>query len=429
MIKTIKVRLIPLDDQEQQLVKSAGTARYIYNWTLNRQIEHFEKTGKLNKLSNNELRKEVTVLKQKKDFKWLCDVSNNVAKQAVKDACNSLDRFHYESKKNGYKYRLSAIKSGKKLTFKDFEYFPRFKSKKNSKLSFYNDTDKLKIKEDKVLIEKVGWVKLAEKNIIPLDTKYTNPRITYDNKYWYISVGIDIDNPTAELTGESVGIDLGIKELAVVSNLDKPIKNINKSKEVKRLKKKLKRKQKRVSRKYESNKTEFKLNETAYLMERTCAYLINKKGKVGENRYKFTKTKNILKTEKEIRLIQRRLKNIRLNHLHQATNKIVKTKPSRIVVENLNVKGMMKNKHLSKAIQEQSFHKFITILKYKCEWNSIVLEKADRFYPSSKTCSCCGAIKKDLKLKDRVFVCPECGIIVDRDKNASINLSRYFKSA
>jgi len=260
MIKAIKVRLIPQKNQEQQLWKSAGTARYIYNWTINKQIEHFKKTGKLNKLSNNDLRKELTVLKQTEEFKWLYDVSNNVAKQAVKDACLAIDRFHYEAKKNGYKYKLSSIKKGRELTFRDLENFPRYKSKKKSKVSFYNDTDKLKVKKDMVLIEKVGWVKLSEDNRIPAEAAYTDPRITYDNKYWYISVGIDIEKPAVELTKESVGIDLGVKELAVVSNLDEPIKNINKSKEVKRLKKKLKRTQKRVSKKYEANKTEYKLN-------------------------------------------------------------------------------------------------------------------------------------------------------------------------
>jgi len=204
-------------------------------------------------------------------------------------------------------------------------------------------------------------------------------------------------------------VDLGLKDLAIVSNIDKPFKNINKAKEVKRLKKKLKRKQKQVSRKYEDGKIRI--------------------GKEGENRYKFTKTNNIKKLERELKLIQRRLSNIRLNHIHQTTTAIVKTKPSRIVVEDLNVKGMLKNKHLSKAIQEQCFHKFISILEYKSKFNDIEFVKADRFYPSSKTCSCCGAIKKDLKLKDRVFVCPSCNARMDRDKNASINLSRYKKSA
>ncbi len=409
MILAKKVRLIPNEEQEKQLWKSAGTSRYIFNWALNKQIEHFEKTGKLNKISDRVLRKKLTKLKQSKEYEWLYDVSNNVGKQAVKDVCLAIDRFHVESKKYGYRYRKSAIKSGKPLTFRDFEDFPRFKSRKKSKISFYNDNVKLKVKDDAVLIEKVGWVKVAEPNKIPIGVKYTNPRITYDHKYWYISVGVEVAETAEKNTGISIGIDLGIKDLAVVSNIDKPFKNINKTKEVKRLKKKLKRKQRQVSRKYEENKTSL--------------------GKAGENRYKFTKSKNIEKLEKEIKLIHRRLTNIRLNHIHQATNEIVKTKPSTIVVEDLNVSGMMKNKHLSKAIQEQNFHKFITTLQYKSKLNGIEFVKADRFYPSSKTCSNCGDIKKDLKLKDRVFVCPSCNFKIDRDKNASINLSRYPKSA
>ncbi len=252
-------------------------------------------------------------------------------------------------------------------------------------------------------------MKVAEPNKIPIGVKYTNPRITYDHKYWYISVGVEVAETAEKSTGISIGIDLGIKDLAVVSNIDKPFKNINKTKEVKRLKKKLKRKQRQVSMKYEENKTSLR--------------------KAGENRYKFTKTKNTQKLEKEIKLIHRRLTNIRLNHIHQTTNEIVKTKPSTIVVEDLNVSGMMKNKHLSKAIQEQNFHKFITTLQYKSKLNGIEFVKADRFYPSSKTCSNCGDTKKDLKLKDRVFVCPSCNFKIDRDKNASINLSRYPKSA
>jgi putative transposase len=211
-----------------------------------------------------------------------------------------------------------------------------------------------------------------------------------------------------ELTDESIGVDVGIKDLAICSN-GMTFKNINKTKEVKRLKKKLKRKQKQVSRKYEKSKIQIR--------------------KEGENRYKFTKTNNIKKLEREIKLIQRRLSNIRLNHIHQATTAIVKTKPCRIVVEDLNVRGMLKNKHLSKAIQEQCFHKFISILGYKSKFNGIEFVKADRFYPSSKTCSYCGAIKKDLKLKDRVFICPSCNSRIDRDKNVSINLSRYKQSA
>ena len=402
MITAKKVRLLPTDEQEQQLWKAAGTARFVYNWTLNQQIVHMKATGKLNKIKDNDLRKDLTQLKQTEEYAWLYDVSNNTAKQAVKDVCFALDRFHSESKKHGYRYRAKAIKSGRELDFTDFEDFPRFKSKKKSKTSFYHDTEKLKVYSEYVHLEKIGKVKLAEHDRISTDSKYTNPRITHDGKYWYISVGAKQEFEKPELTGETIGIDLGIKELAVVSSFEEPIKNINKTAEVRRLKKKLKRKQKQISRKYDKNKIKT------------------------ERAYKFTKTKNIEKLERETRLINRRLSNIRLNHIHQATTKIVKTKPSRIVVEDLNVKGMMKNRHLSKAIAEQCFSMFVTILTYKCLLYGIELVEADRFYPSSKKCSCCGEINKDLKLKDRIFICPKCSFTLDRDKNASINLAEYI---
>jgi putative transposase len=281
-----KIRLYPTKEQEQKLWQSIGIARYIYNWTIARQEENYKNGGKF--ITNNELRKEITIMKQTEEYKWLNNVSNNVAKQAVKDACKAYQNF-----------------------FKGLADKPKIKSRKRSKPSFYNDTEKLKVKENLVLIEKVGWVKTSEQ--IPIDIKYTNPRISFDGKYWYIAVGIEVEESLIELTGESIGIDLGIKELATVSNIDKPFKNINKTKEVKRLKKRLKRKQKQASRKYEKGKIPI--------------------GKEGENRYKFTKTKNIEKIEREIKLIYRRLSNIRLNHIHQTTNAIVKTKPSRIVVE------------------------------------------------------------------------------------------------
>jgi len=402
MITAKKVRLLPTEEQEQQLWKSAGTARFVYNWALDKQIHHMKERGNVNKIKDNDLRKDLTRLKQTEKYSWLYDVSNNAAKQAVKDVCLALDRFHSESKKRGYRYRAKAIKSGRELDFTDFEDFPRFKSKKKSKTSFYHDTEKLKVYSEYVHLEKIGKVALAEHGRIPVDTKYTNPRITHDGKYWYISVGVEQEFEKPELTGETIGIDLGIKELATVSSLDEPFENINKTVEARRLKKKLKRKQRQISRKYDRNKIK---------TERAC---------------KFTKTKNTEKLEREARLIHRKLANIRLNHIHQATAMIVKTKPSRIVVEDLNVRGMMKNRHLSKAIAEQCFHQFVTILTYKCELNGIELVKADRFYPSSKKCSQCGEIKQDLKLKDRVFVCPKCNFTHDRDKNASINLAEYI---
>lgn len=372
MILTKKVRLFPTQEQETKLWQSVGTARFIYNWTLAKQQENYKNGGKF--IKDNDLRKEITLLK-KNELSWLNDVSNNVAKQAVKDACNAYKSF-----------------------FKGLVTFPKFKSRKKSKPSFYNDTSKLKVRTKKVLIEKIGWIKTNEQ--IP-DTKYTNPRISFDGKYWYLAVGIEKAKATIKLTNQTIGIDIGIKDLAICSDGTK-FNNINKTKTVKKLEKRLKRQQKQISRKYEKSKK-----------------------KVGENRYQFSKTKNIIKLEKQIKFLYRRLSNIRNNHLHQVTNAIVKTKPSKIVIETLNIKGMMKNKHLSKAISQQGLHRFKTYLQYKCEYYGIELVEADKWYPSSKLCSCCGNKKDKLSLSERTYICEKCGAVIDRDLNAAINLSRY----
>ncbi|KEI94078.1 transposase (plasmid) [Clostridium botulinum A2B7 92] len=369
MILTKKIRIIPTVKQCQQLWKSVGTARFIYNWTLARQEENYKDGKKF--IKDGDLRKEVTLMKKTEKHKWLNEVSNNVAKQAVKDGCNAYKRF-----------------------FKGLADKPRFKSRKKSKPSFYNDTSKLKAKSKMVLIEKVGWVKTAEQ--VPINVKYNNPRVSFDGKYWCISIGVGKENPKVELTDESIGIDVGIKDLAICSN-EMTFKNINKTRLVKKLEKRLRRLQRRISKKYE----------------------LNKEGR------KFVKTSNIIKLEKQIRLLHRRLSNIRNNHLHQATTKIVKTKPSRVVIETLNIKVMMKNKHLSKAIAQQGLYEFKRQLQYKCELYGIKFVEADKWYPSSKTCSKCGHVKAKLSLSERTYICEECGSIIDRDLNASINLSRY----
>ena len=371
MILAKKVRLYPSETQEQKLWQSVGTARFIYNWTLAKQEENYKNGGKF--ISNGVLRKEITQLK-KNELSWLNEVSNNIAKQAVKDACDAYKRF-----------------------FKGLSDKPRFKTKKRSKKSFYNDNVKLKVKDNKLVnIEKIGWIKTNEQ--LPIGVKYSNPRISYDNKYWYISVGIEQEKNQEELTDISLGIDLGLKDLAICSD-GTVYKNINKTYMVRKIEKRLKRLQKQVSRKYEKNK----------------------KGK------EYVKTKNIIKLEKQIQQVHRRLANIRNNYLHQTTTNIVKTKPYRVVIEDLAVSNMMKNKHLSDAIRKQGFSEFRRQLEYKCNFRGIKLVVADRFYPSSKSCSQCGKIKKDLKLKDRVYKC-SCGLNIDRDLNASINLSKY-KSA
>ncbi len=376
MIRAKKVRLRPTEEQEKQLWQSAGTARWIFNWTLQMQEMYYRFGRKF--ISNNDLRKHITKMKQRPKYAWLNHVSNNIAKQAVKDACDA------------YKKWFDGMTDKSRLKTEK----PHFKSRKKSKPAFYNDNIKLKVKTKLVLLEKVGWVKTSEQ--LPVNTKYSNPRISFDGKYWYVSVGIDEEQPVQDLTGETLGIDLGIKDLAIVSN-GKVYKNINKTGKVRKIEKRLRRLQRKVSRKYD----------------------MNKEGN------RFVKTCNIYKLEKEIRHTHRKLANIRQNHLHQTTTEIVKTKPSRIVVETLNVKGMMKNKHLAKSVAQQKFYEFKRQLQYKCEDYNIELVEADKFYPSSKLCHECGHKKVDLKLSDCTYHCEECGYTADRDYNASLNLASY----
>ena len=226
MILAKKVRLYPSEIQEQKLWQSVDTARFIYNWTLAKQEENYKNGGKF--IPDGTLRKEITQLK-KNELNWLSEVSNNVAKQAVKDACNAYKRF-----------------------FKGLSGKPKFKTKKRSKKSFYNDNVKLKVKDNKLVnIEKVGWIKTNEQ--LPIGVKYSNPRISYDNKYWYLSVAIEQEEVKEELTDVSLGIDLGLKDLAICSD-GTVYKNINKTYVVRKIEKRLKRLQRQLSRKYEQNK-------------------------------------------------------------------------------------------------------------------------------------------------------------------------------
>lgn len=207
MILAKKVRLFPNFKQEQQMWKSAGTKRWVYNWTLAKQHDNYKNGGKF--ISDNDLRKELTQLKKTEKYQWLNEISNNVAKQAVKDACNAYIRF-----------------------FKKQSNFPKFKSKKNSTPSFYNDSTALKVKKNSVLLEKVGWIKIKEK--ILMNCKYTRPTVSYDGKYWYLSVGIEQESINIKLNNKTIGIDVGIKELAVTSVEDLRFENINKTKKVKK---------------------------------------------------------------------------------------------------------------------------------------------------------------------------------------------------
>ena len=381
MIKTIKVQLNPNNKQLTKLFEYAGCSRFAYNWTLAKEQENYRQGKKF--LSDSELRKEFTKMKKLDEYKWLNDISNNVTKQAIKDACNSYKRF-----------------------FKGKSKHPKFKSKKNSKQSFYQDNVAIKFTDTHVKIEgfaisrkknkqKLNWIKLCEKGRIPTNCKYMNPRFTFDGLHWWLSVGIETDDNLDIPTKEGIGIDLGLKDLAICSD-GNIYENINKTNKVKKIEKRNRRLQRSISRKYNMNKE-------------------------GE-RYK--KTSNIIKREKELLKVIKRLTNIRHNHLHQTTSEIIKRKPSFICIEDLNVRGMMKNKHLSKAVQQQGFYEFRRQIQYKSEWNNIPVIIADRFFPSSKLCSCCGEIKKDLKLSDRIYRC-DCGNIIDRDYQASLNLKQY----
>lgn len=381
MIKSIKVRLNPNNKQITKLFQYAGCARFVYNWVIAKEQENYKQGNKF--LSDNELRKEFTQLKKLQNYTWLNKISNNVIKQAIKDACNTYKRF-----------------------FRGQCNYPKFKSKKHSIPSFYKDNIKIRFTNTHVKVEgfsmskkknkqKLNWIKLCEKEKIPTNCKYVNPRFKYDGLHWYVSVGIDADNNNTLPSNDGIGIDLGIKNLAVCSD-GNIYKNINKTQKVKKLEKRKRRLQRSISRRYEKNKK-------------------------GDS---YCKTSNIIKRQKELLRVIKRLTNIRQNYLHQVTSKIIKRKPSFICMEDLNVSGMMKNKHLSKVIQQQCFYEFRRQIKYKSEWNNITVIIADRFFPSSKLCSRCGNIKKDLKLSDRIYKC-ECGNIIDRDFQASLNLKRY----
>ncbi|MGN0252072.1 MAG: RNA-guided endonuclease InsQ/TnpB family protein [Oliverpabstia sp.] len=382
VIKTIRVMLLPNNKQKTKLFQYANTARFAYNWALGREQENYKNGGKF--ISDGDLRIEFTQLKKTNEYAWLNNVSNNVTKQAIKDACEAYRDF-----------------------FKGYTKFPRFKSKKHAAPKFYQDNVKIQFTDTHVKVEgfatskkknkqKLNWIKLAEQGHIPTENvKYMNPRMKYDGLNWYITVGIEYKDCTTLPSNEGIGIDLGIKDLAICSDEHK-YQNINKTQRIKKLERRKRRLQRSISRKYEKNK------------------------KGGS----YCKTSNIIKSEKELLKLDHRLVNIRQNYLHQTTTEIVKTKPSYIVLEDLNVKGMMKNKHLSKTVQQQCFGEFRRQIEYKSAWNNIPVIIADRFFPSSKLCSCCGNIKKDLKLSDRIYKC-ECGNVIDRDYQAALNLKRY----
>jgi putative transposase len=371
MIKSFKVKLAPNNKQKSFLKANASISRFAYNWTLEQQQTNYKNGGKF--LSHFDLRKRMTKLKQE-ELSWLYNYDVDIVKQGVKDACESYMRF-----------------------FKQGKGFPKFKSKKYSKESFFVDNLRIKIESNCIKIPKLKTkIKITEKGYIPLSCKYSNPRITNDGVNWFLSVGVDVETQKQELTNEVLGIDVGLKDLAIISD-GVVHRNINKNKRLKLLRRRQKRTQREIGRKYQKNK-------------------------IGN---KFVKTQNIKKAELTLKKQYVKIENIQTDYFKKTAIAIARTKPKTIVMENLNIAGMMKNKHLSRSFQESSLYKFKNAVKNKCLEFGIEFVEANTFFPSSKLCSNCHTVKKDLKLKDRVFKCRSCGFEIDRDLNASKNLSQY----
>lgn len=380
MIVSVKVRLLPTKEEEHKFFNFCNAARFVYNYILDYSQTYYAMYG--TNPSLQECTKEIQKLKYNRheddrDYSWLQSVPVAVTVRAIKDLKEGYNRF-----------------------FNGLGNVPQFKKKGKVRPSFYQRTDGIKIYGDRITITGVGRVKYSTNNYGLLEgiTKFANPRVTFDGKYWYIAFGIDMKEQQHKKYNDPIGVDLGIKILAVVSD-GRVFKNVEKeNSNYIKTEKRLLKLQRKFSRQYEQ---------------------LNKEGR------NYKDSKNIAKTKEKIKLANRRLKNIRETYLHTITSEIVKTKPSKVVVENLNVKGMMKNKYLAKSVAKQSFHTFKIMLKYKCEYHSILFVEADRYYPSSKLCSRCGYKKEKLSLSERVYSCDNCGSTIDRDLNASINLSLY----
>ncbi|WP_415347372.1 RNA-guided endonuclease InsQ/TnpB family protein [Clostridium perfringens] len=378
MKRAYKIEINPTDEQKCKIHRTIGVSRFVYNFYIARNKEVYEKEGKFvsgmdfSKWLNNEY------IPNNQEMKWIKEVSSKATKQAIMNADKAFRDF-----------------------FKKSKGFPRFKKKKNQDVKAYfpknNKTD-WTLERHRVKIPTLGWVRLKEFGYIPVNSIVKSGTISQKADRYYVSIlveetDIKISNPN----NAGVGIDLGIKEFAVCSDGIK-FKNINKTSTVKKVEKKLKREQRKLSRKYESLK------------------IRNKNIKEGR-----ATRQNIQKQVVKVQRLHQRLANIRTDYINKIVSSIIKQKPSYITIEDLNVKGMMKNKHLSKAISSQKFFEFKTKLMSKCKQNNIELRIVDRFYPSSKTCSQCEKVKKDLKLSDRIYKC-DCGFTIDRDLNASINL-------
>jgi putative transposase len=381
LLKSFKTEINPTDEQKIKIHKTIGTCRYVYNFYIvhNKELysngEKFMSGRQFSVWFNNEY------LPAHSELSWIKEVSSKSVKQSIMQANTAFTRF-----------------------FRHESGFPKFKKKNKSDVKMYfvktDAKSTIWCERHRIKIPTLGWVRIKEKGYIPTTKSgyiIKSGTVSMKAGRYYVSVLVEIsETKIANNTKEGVGIDLGLKDFAIVSN-GKRYKNINKSAKIKKLEKQLKREQRCLSRKYESLKKH------------------SKQGKEKAARQNIQK--QILRVQK----LHHRIDNIRTDYINKTVNEIVKTKPSYITIEDLNVSGMMKNKHLSKSVASQKFYEFRTKLKAKCDENGIELRVVDRFYPSSKMCHCCGSVKKDLKLSDRVYKC-QCGYVEDRDYNASLNL-------
>ena len=375
LLKSFKTEINPSEEQKVKIRKTIGTCRFIYNFYLAHNKELHENGKKF--MSSNKFRVWLNneYLPNHPDYSWIKEAYSKAVTQAVNNGQTAFTRF-----------------------FNHKSAFPRFKKKGKSNVKMYfvkNNPKDCRCERHRINIPSLGWVRIKEKGYIPTTKDgyvIKSGHVSIKADRYYVSVLIEIpDNRIANNSNEGIGIDLGLKDFAVVSN-GTSYKNINKSAKLKKLEKQLIREQRSLSRKYEN---------------------VKKGGP--------TQRANIQKQRLKVQKLHHRIDNIRTDYINKTIAEIVKTKPSYITIEDLNVSGMMKNKHLSKAVASQKFYEFRTKLQAKCNENGIELRVVDRWFPSSKTCHCCGAIKKDLKLSDRTFTC-DCGYIEDRDFNAALNL-------
>lgn len=375
LLKSFKTEINPTEEQKVRIRRTIGTCRYVYNFYLGHNKALHDNGEKFMTGKDFSLWLNNKYIPDNPDKTWIREVYSKAVKKSIEDGCTAFTRF-----------------------FKHQSDFPKFKKKGKSDVKMYfvrNNPKDCQCERHRLKIPTLGWIRIKEKGYIPTTKDgymIRSGTVSVKAGRFYVSVLVEIPDVNIDnSSNEGIGIDLGMKDFAIISN-GKTYRNINKSAGLKKLEKQLIREQRSLSRKYESLKK-------------------------GES----TQRANIQKQKLKVQKLHHKMDNIRTDYINKTIAEIVKTKPSYITIEDLNVKGMMKNRCLSKAVASQKFYEFRTRLKAKCDENGIELRVADRFYPSSKTCHHCGSVRKNLKLSDRIYRC-ECGYVADRDFNAALNL-------